>query len=78
MTEDDHDGPNEAHIIDDIVNETLPDFLTIARNIQNRAKHRVGSGSPEARLFREFFGTSARVLELLWKLILQGKHLPNN
>ncbi len=37
-----------------------------------------GSGSTEARLLREFFGTSVRVVELLWKLIVQGNHLPNN
>ena len=78
MTDNDHDSHNEAHIIDDVVNEALPDFLAIARNIQNRAKHRIGSGSMEARLFREFFGTSVRVVELIWKLILQGKHLPDD
>jgi hypothetical protein len=79
MTDNDHYDPNESmvHVVDDIVNE-LPNFPAIARDIQNRAKHRVGSGSTEARLFREFFGMSVRVIELLWKLILQGNHLPDD
>jgi hypothetical protein len=71
MTDNDHYNPNESmvHIVDDVVNE-LPDFPAITRDIQNRAKRRVGSGSTAARLFREFFGTSMRVVELLWKLIV--------
>jgi hypothetical protein len=71
MTDNDHYNPNESmvHVVEDVVNE-LPNFLAIARDIQNRAKRRVGSGSTEARLFREFFGTSVRVVELLWKLIV--------
>jgi hypothetical protein len=64
-------------VVDDIVDE-LPDFPAIAREIQNRAKHRVGSGSTEAPLFREFFGTSVRIVEILWNLIIQGDHLPDN
>jgi hypothetical protein len=71
MTDNDHYDPNESmvHVVNDIVNK-LPDFPAIVRDIQNRAKRRVGSGSTEARLFREFFGTSVRVVELLWKLIV--------
>jgi hypothetical protein len=77
MTGNDHNGPNKAHIIDDAVNG-LPDFLAIARDIQNRAKRRVGSGLTEAQLFCKFFGTSVIVVEHVWKLIVQGKHLPDN
>jgi hypothetical protein len=71
MTDNDHYDPNKSmvHIVDDVVNK-LPNFLAIARDIQNRAKRCGGSGSAEARLFREFFGTSVRVVELLWKLII--------
>jgi hypothetical protein len=68
-----------VHVIDDVVNE-LPNFPAIVRDIQNRAKRCVGSGLTEARLFREFFGTNVRVFEfeLLWKLFVQGNHLPDN
>lgn len=78
FTTDQYD-PNESmvNVVDDVVDE-LPDFPAIARDIQNRAKHRVGSGSTEARLFREFFGTSVRIVEILWNLIIQGDHLPDN
>ncbi len=58
-----------VHVVNDVVNE-LPDFPAIARDIQNRAKRCVGSGSTEARLFLKFFGTSVRVIKLLWKLII--------
>jgi hypothetical protein len=58
-----------VHVIDDVVNK-LPNFPAIARDIQNRVKHCVGSGSTEAQLFREFFGTSVSIVELLWKLIV--------
>jgi hypothetical protein len=79
MTDNDHYDPNESmvHVVDDVVNK-LPDFPAIARDIQNRAKCHISSGSTEARLFCEFFGTSVRVVELLWKLIVQSNHLPNN
>jgi hypothetical protein len=79
MRDNDHYDPNESmvHIINDVVNK-LPDFPAIPRDIQNQAKRCVGSGLTEARLFREFFGTSVRVIELLWKLIVQGNHLPDN
>ncbi len=71
MMDNNRYDPNESmvHVVDNVVNK-LPDFPAIARDIQNRAKRRVGSGSTEARLFREFFGTSVRVVELLWKLII--------
>jgi hypothetical protein len=42
------------------------------------AKHRVGSGLTEAQLFRKFFGTSVRIVDILWNLIIQGNHLPND
>jgi hypothetical protein len=45
---------------------------------QNRGNHRVGSGSTEAWLFREFFGTSLQIVEILWNLIIQGDHLPDD
>jgi hypothetical protein len=79
MMDNNHYNPNKSmvHVVDDIVNK-LPNFPAIARDIQNRAKRCVGSGLTEARLFREFFGTSVRVVELLWKLIIQGNHLPDN
>ncbi len=57
-------------------NEELPDFTYIVRGIQNRASRQVGSESTEARLFREFFGTSVRVVKILWKLIVHNKLQP--
>ncbi len=66
-----------VNVINDVVDE-LPDFPAIARDIQNRAKHRVGSGSTEAWLFRELFGTSVRIVEIPWNLIIQGYHLPDD
>jgi hypothetical protein len=56
-------------------NDKLPNFADIAQDIQNRASHQVGSESMEARLFCEFFGTSMRVVEILWELIVRDKHL---
>ncbi len=57
-------------------NEELPDFADIARDIQNRASHQVGSELTEAWLFCEFFGTSVRVAEILWQLIVRDKLQP--
>jgi hypothetical protein len=57
-------------------NEELPDFVDIARDIQNRASRRIGSESTEARLFREFFGMSMRVVEILWEVVVCNKLQP--
>ena len=54
-------------------NDELPDFAEIALDIQNWASHRVGSKATETRLFREFFGTSVRVVEILWELVVCNK-----
>ncbi len=76
--DDGHYDHTTVHVVEGIGNEPLPDFRAIARVIQNRTKRHVGSGSTEVRLFREFFGTSLLVVELVWKLIVQGKHLPQD
>ncbi len=57
-------------------NEELPNFANITRNIQKRASCHVGSELKEARLFREFFGTSLRVIEIVWELIVWDKLRP--
>jgi hypothetical protein len=57
-------------------NEELPNFADIARNIQNQVSCHVGLELKEARLFREFFGTSMRVVEILWELIVRDKLRP--
>ncbi len=54
-------------------NEELPDFVDIAQDIQNWASCQVGSESTEARLFCKFFGTSVRVVEILWQLAVCDK-----
>jgi hypothetical protein len=56
--------------------EEVPDFTDNARDIQNRVSHQVGSELTEARLFREFFGTSMRVIKILWQLVVCNKLQP--
>jgi len=53
-----------------------PDFETLARDIQNRASHRVGVASTEKRHFREFFGAPIHVIEIAWELIKRDSLLP--
>jgi hypothetical protein len=50
-------------------NEALPDFEESARDIQNRASGRVLYKETEARLFREFFETSVRIVTILWEFL---------
>jgi hypothetical protein len=57
-------------------NEELPNFADINRNIQNWGSHHVGLELKEARLFREFFRTSVRVIKILWELVVRNKLRP--
>jgi hypothetical protein len=57
-------------------NKELTNFTVIARNIQNQVSCCVGWELKEARLFREFFGTSVRVAEILWELVVCDKLRP--
>jgi hypothetical protein len=57
-------------------NEELPNSTDIARNIKNRVSCCVGLELKEARLFHEFFGTSVRVVKILWELIVWDKLRP--
>jgi hypothetical protein len=54
----------------------VPDFEELARDIQNRASHRVGAATTETRHFREFFGTSVLVVEKVWELLERDSLLP--
>jgi len=54
----------------------MPDFKALARDIQNRASHRVGAATTETRHFREFFGTSVLVVEKTWELLERDSLLP--
>ena len=54
----------------------VPDFEALARDIQNRASHRVGAATTETRHFREFFGTSVLVVEKTWELLERDSLLP--
>jgi hypothetical protein len=56
--------------------DSVPDFEGIARDIQNRAPRRVGTSTTERRLFREFFGTSLRVVIHLWELVVCNRLKP--
>jgi hypothetical protein len=58
------------------LNEELPGFADIVQDIQNRASHCMGLESMEARLFREFFGMSVRVIKILWELVVRDKLQP--
>ncbi len=57
-------------------NDELPDFLEIARDIQNRTSCRVGSEATETGLFCEVFGTGMRVVKILWELVVRDKLRP--
>ncbi len=54
----------------------MPDFEALARDIQNRASHRVGAATTETRHFCEFFGTSVLVVEKTWELLERDSLLP--
>ena len=58
------------------LNDELPEFVAIARDIQNRASCQVGSEGTETRLFREFFGTSMRIVNIFWELVVRNKLQP--
>jgi len=47
-------------------NMPVLDFEALAREIQNRASHRVRAATTETRYFREFFGTSVLVIKKVW------------
>ncbi len=70
IDDDDHDnhiGPFVA----------IPDFCGIARGLMNSPSRRDGCWlSMETRLFREFFGTSVRVVETVWELINRDELRP--
>ena len=55
----------------------VPDFITLARDIQNRTNHIIGTDLMEARHFREFFGTSLVVVEKVWALLENNFLLPD-
>jgi hypothetical protein len=57
-------------------NDELPDFAEITWDIQNRASRQVGSEATETWLFRKFFGTSVRVVKILWELVVHDKLQP--
>jgi hypothetical protein len=54
----------------------MPDFEALARDIQNRASHRVCVATTETRHFREFFRTSVLVVEKTWEFLKRDSLLP--
>ena len=57
--------------------DAIPDFRGIAWCLMNRPSRRDGRwASTETRLFREFFGTSERVVELVWELVVRDELRP--
>ena len=73
------DAPKEDSISDEELGymiTPLPDFMILARDIQNRGDCRMGTNQMEARHFREFFGTSVVVVEKVWTLLERDSLLP--
>jgi len=58
------------------LHHVLPDFETLAREIQNRASCPVRAASTEKRHFHEFFGAPIHVVEIAWELIKRDSLLP--
>ena len=54
----------------------VPDFEVLARDIQNRASHRVDAATTKTRHCREFFGMSVLVVEKVWELLERDSLLP--
>ncbi len=54
----------------------MPDFEALARDIQNRASHRVGVATMETRHFWEFFGMSMLIVKKTWELLERDSLLP--
>ena len=68
--EDDDDDDEETFVV--------PDFIGLARNIQNRSSKQVGTPEVEKRRFKEFFGASLEVVEILWEMLYERDFLPDN
>jgi hypothetical protein len=63
---------------DDSQTFVVPDFIGLACDIQNRSsKQQVGTPKVEKRRFKEFFGTSLEVVEILWEMLYERDFLPD-
>ena len=67
--EDDDDDDEETFVV--------PDFIGLARDIQNRSSKQVGTLEVEKRRFKEFFGASLEVVEILWEMLYERDFLPD-
>jgi hypothetical protein len=57
--------------------DAMPDFLAITRCLMNCPPRRSGHWLiTKTRLFCEFFGTSERVVEVVWELIIRDELRP--
>ena len=77
--EEEEEEDDDDDDVDDEEEETfvVPDFIGLARDIQNRSSKQVGTPEVEKRRFKEFFGTSLEVVEILWEKLYEGDFLPN-
>jgi hypothetical protein len=77
--EEDEEEDDDDDDDDDEEEETfvVPDFIGLARDIQNRSSKQVGTPEVEKRRFKEFFGTSLEVVEILWEKLYEGDFLPD-
>ena len=56
----------------------IPDFVRVARDMQNLNNSNAEFTATGARLFKEFFGTSLFVIEILWEMLVEDNLLPEN
>ena len=76
--EEEEEGEEDDDDDDDDDDETfvVPDLIGLAHDIQNRSSKQVGIPEVEKRRFKEFFGTSLEVVEILWEKLYEGDFLP--
>lgn len=55
---------------------TLADLYSIAKDIENRSKHKVGAELSKDERFRSFFGCGAEVALITWKRMVRHDLLP--
>lgn len=56
---------------------TPDDFMLIGKEVQNKSGRKLGGRMSEDRAFRDFFGVSAVVVVVLWRLLVDTGLLPD-
>jgi hypothetical protein len=76
--EDEDEDEDEEDEEEDDEEFVVPDFLGLGCDIQNRRMRQLGAKAVEDRRFKEFFGTSIIVVEILWEMLYENGLLPDN